>query len=378
VLALLAVTLAAVQGAAADGGASLGAELRPPTDARLDKSVRLEVQVAPAEATDVAVGATLITPQMEAQRLTFRDDGQEPDRAAGDGIWTAQFTPAAPGRYELSILAEGGPGGARRTTRKNTGFDVRRGDKLGFEWTQALPDGGRVYPGENLQFALHPVFGSDRGVVVHADMTPLRGPGGARFKPEDVKLTPGLLRRDGGPGDFGIALSVPVDQPVGRYEAVLHLWSEYDRTDVPVAFEVLRPQLTLTPTRLDLDRIVRGEEGRAGLRLSLPGRGKQPVRVTLQPWMDRPGGRGPGLYADGLTREFILQGGSAETINIIVPTRQDTALGEYRSTLLIETPFQRSRVPVVGSVVRPPLSPHTVILLALIAAVLAFLLLSLW
>ena len=61
-------------------------------------------------------GNVTVTVAPGGQTVTLRDDGAGPDQEAGDGIYSGQWTPAAPGDYTLTF-----PGADVVTVRVLTG-----------------------------------------------------------------------------------------------------------------------------------------------------------------------------------------------------------------------------------------------------------------
>lgn len=310
----------------------------------------------------------LIGPELSQREVNLSDGGGKPGRLGGERIWTAQITPRVAGPHELVVpLGQG---------RKSFRFGVGRGDKIEITRAQEGLDFGEVYPGQKLESTVHPVITSGRGGTLHSEIQelapPAKGPGAddLRGAPIGVGLEPipyGEESGRGGPDALRLALEVPVDQRPARYGGVLRVWNETDEARMPVSAAVQRPELSVRPEKLDLGNVRRGEEGRGHLSLELSG-GRQPLRVTLQPWQKEGTPRAPGFYATGLERRIDLRASEPERVDVRILTTRETDPGTYRSSLLIEGPFHTVRVPVTVHVAGEPLPLRLVVIGALWAA----------
>ena len=339
--------------------------------------VVLQARVTLHGATHPAVEGVLITPALEALPLRLMDDGREPDGEAGDGLWTGRFAPAEPGQYELNVTARGRSGGKAVAGRRSVAFRVRRAARIKLAGGRTDLDFGELYPGETAALTLTPVLESPQAGGIAASLGPLAGPQDASIGARAFKFSSAVLEQRDTASPLTVTLCVPFDQPDGVYEGALELVSSHDRRVAPVRVKIARPALKVWPAEIDVGRILRGRSISAPVTVKLEGRGRQPVRVTLQPWQ-APREPGPGFYVEGLVREFTVGADHSETISVTVRTPDGSSTGMYRSVLLVETPLEQVRVPVSARVVRPPMSRRTITLIALSAVAALLLALFLW
>jgi len=330
-------------------------------EAAAGKQVTLKVDAGGAGSHTAAFEALIITPSMDALPVPLELGPSK----AGVATYIGRFTPAVPGEYEFDVLARLEGDVQERYVRKRRKFDVRRGNGIVIKEGPGALQAGDIYPGEVTHLMVHPGFASVRGDAVEPVLGKLKGPGKLFIDPGAVSLSPGILRRGEESAGFKIEISLPTDQPAGKYAANLTIRSKYDECIVPLHVNVLAPELRITPSRLDLGRIQRGRSGDATLTLSLAGRGLQPVRVTLQPWIAQAPNEGPGFYVEGLTRNFVLADGSSEMIKVTVRAPDNAPTGKYESALLVKTPLRQFHVPVEARVVRPPMVVRTIAIIAL-------------
>ena len=344
-----------------------------PPEACVGKPLALEAHVPGHASRDVTIEAILITPAMEALSITFEQ------KAPRDGTWTGSFTPSEPGQYELDVIARARIAGRKASARKRQRLHIRRGDGIVLRELGEAVELGGVYPGEGARLTVHPELLSDRGNKVKAEVTPLQGPGEAEITAPAMTVSPAEMdRQQLEDGAFTITIAAAVDQPAGRYTGTLRVFSEYDRCILPLHVDVLPPDLQATPAILQIGRIGRGRSAKGTLTVSLAGGGKQPVRITLQPWISQGSKKGPGFYVEGLTREFVLESGSSEAITVTVRAPEDARAGRYTSALLINTPLKELRVPVVAHVVRAPMAIRAMAIIVLGVMVVLLAVLCAW
>lgn len=364
------------------GSSALGADARA-LEFRLDQvsaaasagqRVPLTIRMPDVGLDDLSISATLITPTMDARPVVFR----RATSAKDEGVWTSHFTPAMPGEYELDALVRGRRGAERVSVRRRQSFRIKHGDALGVRELGGALDMGSVFPGSASQRSVHPEYLSSRGRTVRAHLVLPRSADGGQISADAATVSPGSLDRADASAGFTVGIKVPVDQLPGLYVGSLVVQSEYDECRVPLRLAVAQPRLATRPGGLDLGRVQRGRETSAALTVSLEGGGKQPVRVTLQPWVSEGSRDDPIFNVEGLTRKFELVAGASETINVTVVAPEGAGVGKYHSAMVVESPLRTLRVPVMVEVIRPPLAlrTFTTMLLAAIAAVL--LALCLW
>ena len=374
---LALVALCALAGGPAFAQTAPRLELRLHTvgpGAAVGKPVTLKVTATGVGSHRAAVEALVMTPEMAVLPVGLKLEQKKVEGPAGAATWSGRFMPAVPGKYEFDVLARLDDGAKRRTARKRLKFSVRRGDGVTIKEGPEALQFGDMYPGESARLIVHPRLASVRGSAVKPLLGLLQGPGELCIDPEAVGVSPGVLPRGKEEAGFKIEISLPIDQAAGQYAGSLKIRSEYDECAVPLQVNVVAPGLRATPSTLDLGRVQRGRTGKATLTLSLAGRGEQPVRVSLQPWIAQAPNEGPGFYVEGLTRSFVLEGGSSEAIKVTVRAPENAPTGKYESALLVSTPLRRLRVPVTARVVRPPMAVRTIAMIAL--AVLAAVLLA--
>jgi len=372
-LAAAVLCVTAPVGRAQDSAVAV--EPQPPAgQAVVGEPLVLQARVTAPGVQGLGVEAVLITPDLQPLPVVLRDDGAAPDAAAGDGLWSGRFVPQEPGNYELNVTARGSAAGRAAAGRRGIAFPVARAARISLAEGLKRLDLGRAYPGEEVPITLTPVPEGGGQDDIAVSVTPLAGPAGAVIEPAAFKLSSASLAPGGAPAPFTAALTVPFEAVPGAYEGAIEFQSRRYRLVLPLCVQVESPVLRVEPAELDLGRILRGHSVSARVAIRLEGRGSQPVRVTLQPWQS-PDAQTPGFYVEGLVKELRLKGDSTESLNVTVRVPERSQSGTYRSILLVETPHQQVRVPVLARAMRPPLPRRTVVLAAL--GVLAGLLLAL-
>jgi len=349
-------------------------ELVPlPGDAIIGRQVRFEARLSAPELRGLAVEATIITPSLDTIPISF--DG--PGLTTGTGSIRAQFTPHEPGEYDLNVTVRGKIGDNETVIRRNQNFTVSHGKGITLSGVDYTFDLGTIFPGVTRVYSVTPALLEERGRNIEISLGSFEGPDGARIDLDSIKITPAILSREELPANIEIAIELPEFAAPGEYTSSITIESEFDRLVVPVRLAVAQPKLSVNPATLDFGGIRRGSSGNVTLAVTLDG-GRQPVEVSLQPWVLQSGVQGPGMFVEGLTRKFTLDGGDTETIAVAVDVPLSSPLGEYRSSLVIQTPLQRLEVPVTASVLAIPLTLQEFLRYLLLAVLAALLLLLAW
>ena len=371
---LLAVVVLPITAAAGEVG-ELALEFYPVRpESMVGEQVTIKAELNAGAAKNLRIDGTLITPLMETRPVSFTCRSLEFGETSS--LLIGIFTPERPGRYEIDVVVRGQATGRDVSLRKRMDFQIRRGKQIGLSGGGDAVDCGAVSPGGTANIAVLPQFNTQRGQTIDAYVDLLQSSGGAEITATSITVTPPSLSRTDLPAAISISIAVPEDQPAGDYTGNLSLETEFDTCTIPVFLTVQPPDLSITPEVISFGRIQRGNSGWSTLIISLGGNGRQTVKISLQPWVISGSGRGPGFFVEGLTRTFELHGGASEAIKVNVRVPDDAAVGNYRSSLVVETPLLQTSVPVTATVTAPPLPMARILAIALAAltALLAVLL----
>ncbi len=341
-------------------------------DAVVGGRLRLQMQVSAQNWEDLEIEAVLISPQLEVSAVELSGEAL----VSGKGTAYGHFTPQAPGEYDLSVIMRGAVDDGSRSIRRSLRFYVYPGAALYIEgWGEDAFDAGSAYAGETAGFSIRAGAAETRGRFAAIHISELEGPSRHIIDVESFDISPETMAVSELPADIGISIGIPRNLPPGIYRGEVAIESETDRTALPFEIEVLQPRISLSQSKVGLGSIRRGEVGSAELVIGLHG-GVQPFGVTLQPWISRSGGKGPGMFVEGLDRKFTLRDGEQETIAVTTYAPDTAATGKYFSMLVIETPQSTLEVPVEARVIRAPISARQALFYGL-AALIAVLLLAL-
>ncbi len=354
-----------------------GAELRialPAAGTAVGEQLRLDIHFSARSWDELDIKAILISPSLDMDAVRLIGDAP----AAGAGSLHAVVSPDEPGEYDLSVIMRGMQHGSERSIRRSLNFRVAPGSALYIDGEEGeVFRAGRVYAGETAALELRVDTRRKRGRRAVLRLSALECESGHVLEAGLIDLQPSKLPTEDLPIDVTLAVTLPQDAPPGLYRGTFSMESETDRTDMPFEIEVLKPVISLSHDTVSLGGIRRGDAGRAELVIGLQG-GVQTFGVTLQPWISRSGGHGPGMFVDGLDRTFTLSDGEQEIIAVSAYASRSTAVGRYHSALVIETPMRRLEVPVEARVRRVPVSTQQFLMYALMGIIVLLILMAIW
>ncbi len=319
--------------------------------------VELAVSLASLDAVldDARVEAHVTDAAGRTETLPLHDDGQHGDRRSADGVFAAVYRGSdEPGTLGIRLVASGtSPGGHRFERELSLSVPVRPEEPSKLWAAAAGLDFGVVYNGQTV--------GRDVGVkltskarepaleTVQADIElPVAdGEDGRQIKllprelhldPQPLTLEPGQLQR------VRLTLTIPAQQPEGRYRGTLRLTSRTDKVAVPVTLEVRHPRLILGAESLDLGRVEPGDTAKGAVALHLEPRGTLAVRLN---------GSSPHLR---LPAEALAVGPEPISAKVTLAPPKDAAAGTFSAKLVATTPLGRSELPIRAQIVRPSLA----------------------
>ena len=296
------------------------------------------------------VEAKVVSPEGKTTVELF-DDGRHQDTAPGDGVFAGLFPGCdSPGPVKIRLLATGrSPGGHpfERELTLQTTISPQGYSRL---WCSAKSlDFGPLYTGEKAQRTLDlklttevPSRNQER---VRVSIEPPVAEDGSRLptdalslEPSPLVLAPGQLR------SLAANLAIPPDQPPGRYQTAIRLTSNYDALEVPVVFEVRRPEVILGAKKIELPPVESGGRARAELAVRLAPRGALPLSVVASD------------QRLSVEPTSLTLGPKARRLTIQFSAPPDSPTEQPRMRLTLRSPGATVEVPVVARVVRPTLA----------------------
>jgi len=300
---------------------------------------------------DARVEARIATSDGASATAPLYDDGRHHDTGPEDGVFAGLFPGSEqPGTCTIRLLAAGTtPAGYRFEREINLTTTISEEGYSKLWCSRQLLDFGLLYNGESasrtLDLKLTTAIPTTAAEAVRTAIQPPSTATAQRLPPDVVRLTPSPLRLDTARlSSVALALTVPPNQPPGRYHGQLDLASKYDKLSLPIQLEVRRPKLVLDKRQLDLGALESGSRAHATIALRLDPRGSLPARLVASD------------ARLSVAPKALQLGPKAGTARLSLAPAADEPTGSLQAALVVETPLGKTELPVAARIVKPSLA----------------------